>query len=103
MEQLFGFDSKKQKDVVNELYFIATTTAGKTTVTISADDLDGTIADWFVVGLAYETPSSSVTTCTPMLPTMYVKKAIARKIEVGIDETKGGFVKILLQKAKEIV
>lgn len=103
MEDIFGFDSKKQKEKINELHFISTTTAGKTTVTISADDLDGSIGDWFVIGLAYETTSSSLTTCTPLLPTIYIKKSIAREIEVGIDETKGAIVKILLQKAKEIL
>lgn len=103
MEQLFGFDSKKQKDIINELYFIRTTTAGKTTVTIDAVDLDGSIGDWFVVGLVYESTSSSLTTCTPTLPTMYVKKSIAREIEVGIDNKQGATVIILLQKAKEIL
>lgn len=103
MEQLFGFDNKKQKGLINELQSITTTTAGKTTVTIDADDLDGSITNWFVVGLVYQSTSSSLTTCTPTLPTMYVIKSIAREIEVGIDNKQGATVTILLQKAKEIL
>ena len=103
MVGVYGFDNQKQKHLINEIFKVETTTAGKTIIEISSSELGGSISDWFVTAVIYShiTPGTPTSSFNAELP-IYSKVASTNKIMVSIDDTKGDNVSILLQKAKTL-
>lgn len=101
MNAPYGFDDLKQKEHINQLYKLTVPTTGVNNVVIRAQDLDNTIADWFVIAIAYGTASGGATTYITEAP-RYAKRATDLTIEIEIDDTQGAVAEILLQKAKSL-